>query len=116
MAYNTTIADRVREKLTTYPELVIEEKKMFGGLAFMINDKMCVNVSKDRLMCRFDPVLEEEVALRTGYQRMDMKGRSYKGFCYVNPEGFEREEDFDFWINLCLDFNARAKSSKRKKK
>lgn len=114
MAYNTTTAARIREKLASYPDLQIEEKKMLGGLAFMVNGKMCVNVSKDRLMCRFDPDHEEDITLRKGYQPMNMKGRGYKGFCYVEPEGFEREEDFNFWITLCLDFNERAKSSKKK--
>ena len=113
MAYNIELADRVRNYLSKRPHLDIEEKKMFGGLAFMINGKMCVNVSKDRLMCRFDPAREEEVSQKVGFQSMNMKKRNYKGFCYVHPEGYEKEEDFAWWVDLCLDFNKYAKSSKK---
>ncbi|WP_111306973.1 TfoX/Sxy family protein [Confluentibacter sediminis] len=114
MAYNIQLADRVREYLTESTNKNIEEKNMFGGLAFMINDKMCINVSGDNLMCRFNPKTIEEVASKMGYQPMVMKGREYKGYCYVSPEGFKTKQDFEYWINLCLDFNNEAKSSKKK--
>jgi hypothetical protein len=47
---------------------------------------------------------------------MVMKGRELKGYCYVSPEGFRTKKDFDFWINVCLDFNSQAKASKPRKK
>ena len=115
MAYDTKLADRIREYLVKFPELKIDEKKMFSGLAFMINGKMCVNVSGEQLMCRFDPVLSEEVAEKKGYQPMIMKGKVYTGYCYVDPPGFKSRKDFEYWVNLCLDYNERAKSSKKKK-
>ena len=114
MSYDTKLADRIREYLLQFPTLKIEEKKMFSGLAFMVNQKMCINVSGDRLMCRFDPVLHEEVAERTGFQPMIMKGKELKGYCYVDPTGFKRAKDFEYWIALCLDFNKIAKASKKK--
>lgn len=55
MAYNAKLAERVREYFFDLPGLKIEEKKMFGGLAFILNGKMCVNVSGENLMCRFAP-------------------------------------------------------------
>lgn len=113
MAYNEQLAKRVRDYLKNRPGLNIEEKKMFGGLAFLINGKMCVNVSGDRLMCRFDPKLKDELSQRPGYETMIMRGREYKGYCYIHPEGFSKQSDFEFWINLCLEFNEHAKSSKR---
>ena len=61
MAYNTKLADRIRAYLIDFTKLKVEEKKMFGGLAFMINGKMCVNVSGENLMCRFDPNMQETV-------------------------------------------------------
>jgi TfoX/Sxy family transcriptional regulator of competence genes len=79
MAYNTKLADRVREYLAHVPNIQIEEKKMFGGLAFMVNRKMCVNVSGENLMCRFDPSFQEEISKRKGFQTMIMKGKEYKG-------------------------------------
>ncbi len=114
MAYNTKLADRVREYLADIPKLKIEEKKMFRGLTFMVNGKMCVSVSNDNLMCRFDPILQEEVAEKNGFQTMIMKGREFKGYCYVSQDGYKTKKDFDYWVKLCLDFNAKAKSSKKR--
>lgn len=114
MPFNRQLAARVRAILKSLPHLSIEEKKMFGGLAFKVNDKMCINVSKDRLMCRFDPNITDELISRKGFEPMRMKGRVYKGFCYVAPEGYTEEKDLLFWINICLEFNDRAKPSKKK--
>ena len=105
MAYNTKLVDRIREYLNRFPEIQVEEKKMFGGLAFMINGKMCVNVSGENLMCRFDPVQTEELAERKGFLPMVMKGKEYKGYCYVAPMGFKDKKDFEYWMNLCLKYN-----------
>ncbi len=112
MAYNPELADRIRMYLKNIPLISVEEKKMFGGLAFMVNGKMCVNASGDNLMCRFDPKLTEELAGRNGFKTMVMKGKIYYGYCYVEPKGFGSETDFKFWVNLCLDFNDAAKSSR----
>lgn len=111
MAYDTQLAERVRKYLVRFPKLHIEEKKMFRGLAFIVNGKMCINVSGDRLMCRFTPDLTPDIAQRTGFLPMIMKGKEYKGYCYEEPGGFERKKDFEFWINR-LDFNDRVKSSR----
>ena len=116
MAYDTKLADRIREYLSVIPKIKIEEKKMFRGLTFMVNDKMCVCVSGDNLMCRFDPALQDELAEKPGFQAMVMKGREYKGYCYVNPDGIRTKKNFEFWVNLCIGFNKRAKSSKKQKK
>jgi len=115
MAYDTNLADRIREYLVRFPELKIEEKEMFSGLTFMINDKMCVSVSGENLMCRFDPSLQETVAEINGYYPMIMKGKELKGYCYIHPTGFRSEQAFRYWVDLCLDFNERAKSSKKNK-
>jgi len=114
MAYDPQLADRVREYLVPFTKLKIEEKKMFRGLAFIINGKMCINISGKNLMCRFDPALTQNVAEKKGFLPMTMKGKDYKGYCYVEPTGFKNKKDFEFWINLCLDFNDRAKSSKKR--
>ncbi len=113
MPYNETLLARIREALVHLPD--VEEQKMFRGVTFMVNGKMCICVSGDDMMCRFDPALQETVAERTGFRAMIMKGKEYKGFGYVSEEGFKRKKDFDYWINLCLDFNSRAKASKKKK-
>ncbi len=116
MAYDTKLADRIREYLINFSKLKIEEKEMFRGLAFLINGKMCVNVSGENMMCRFDPALLDEVSEKTGYLPMIMKGKQLKGYCYVEPLGFKAKKDFEYWMNLCLNYNEKAKSSKKKKK
>jgi TfoX/Sxy family transcriptional regulator of competence genes len=113
MAYSEKLAARIRESLATISR--VEEKKMFRGLAFMVDGKMCVNVSGEEMMCRFDPALQEAMTEKMGFRTMIMKGRVYKGYGYVSQEAIKSKKDFDFWINLCLDFNGRAKSSKKKK-
>ena len=116
MAYDKKLADRIREYLIRFPNLKIEEKKMFRGLAFMINGKMCINVSGENLMCRFDPNLTNSIAERNGFLPLTMKGKEYKGYCYVEPGGFKKKKDFEYWIKLCLDYNERAKASKKQQK
>jgi isopenicillin N synthase-like dioxygenase len=115
MAYDTKLADRIREYLLEFPNLKVEEKKMFRGLTFMVNGKMCINVSGVNLMCRFDPDLSGDIAEKKGVLPMIMKGREYKGYCYVESVGFKSEDDFGYWMDLCLDYNERAKPSKKRK-
>ena len=114
MSYNVNLAGQIRKYLHQYPELLIEEKKMFGGLAFMVNGKMCINASGENLMCRFDPEIFKEVSNKKGFLPMNMKGKEYKGYCYVKPEGFITDKDFEYWMKLCLDFNTSAKKSGKK--
>lgn len=114
MAYNELLADRIRVALGEHPGL--EEKLMFGGICFMIDDKMCIGVVKDEIMCRIDPKLEEAALERTGCRPMDFTRKSMKGFVFVGEEGLRGKSDLDYWIRLCLDFNPHAKSSKKKSK
>ena len=111
MAYNEKLADRLREALAHLP--TVEEKKMFRGITFMINGKMCVCVSGDEMMCRFDPALHELLAERNGFRTMVMKGREYKGYGYVSQEGIKSKKEFEFWLNQCLTFNSKAKASRK---
>ena len=115
MAYSTKLAERIRNYLDGISKIKIEEKEMFKGLAFLVNGKMCINVSGENLMCRYDPVLEDEVAERTGFQPMIMKGKQLRGYCYVSEDGYKSKVNFEYWLKLCLDFNEKAKTSKRKK-
>lgn len=114
MAYDEKLADRLREALASQKKVV--EKRMFSGVAFMVNGKMCINVSHDKIMCRFDPARFEDVELRSGYEPMIMKGKQLKGYCYVSEGGFRKPKDFDFWVNLCLEFNGKAKASSKTRK
>ena len=115
MAYNYALADRIRDYLQNFPTLQIEEKEMFKGLTFMVDGKMCVCVSDEDLMCRVDPALHDDLAEKPGFRDMVMKGKMLPGYCYIAPEGYRSARDFKFWVDLCLDFNPRAKASKKKK-
>jgi hypothetical protein len=82
----------------------------------MVNGKMCISVGDDRIMCRIDPNIHDEVVVRKGARSVQMKGREYRGYVYVNEDGIKAKKDFDFWVNLSLEFNKRAKASKPKAK
>ena len=113
MAYSETLANRIRERLVTLSN--IEEKEMMGGLVFMYNDKMCVGIIKDELMCRIDPELHNTEVEKEGCREMDFTKRPMKGYILIDDYGMKTQKQFDYWIDLALDFNKRAKSSKRKK-
>jgi len=105
MAYNEELTNRVRTALSNVP--FVEEKRMFSGITFMVNGKMCISVSNDRIMCRIDPTIHDDVLKRKAVRTVIMKGHDYKGYVYVGEEGIEGKEDFDFWIELALDFNKK---------
>ncbi len=109
-----TLADRIREALADLT--VVEEKHMFGGVCFLVNGKMCVGVVGDEMMCRIDPELDEVVLELPGCRPMDFTGRPMKGYVYVSTEGMRTQKAFDGWIRRCLDFNPKAKASKKKGK
>lgn len=113
MPYNEELATRIREKLSRLRK--IEEKKMMGGLIFMYNAKMCVGVMKDELMCRIDPEFHEDAIKKRGARTMDFTNRPMIGYVLINEDGIKTKKDFDYWMNLALDFNSRAKSPKKKK-
>lgn len=116
MAYSEYLADRVRQRLIKSHS--VTEMKMMGGLIFMVNEKMCIGVDRDRklevdrLMVRVGKSAYENLLKRNGCREMDFTGKAMKGFLFVYPEGFDLEEDLDFWINKALEFNKEANKSK----
>jgi TfoX/Sxy family transcriptional regulator of competence genes len=115
MAYNEKLAERIRDYLSAR-RLPTEEKRMMGGLCFMVRDKMCVGVDKDRMMVRIDPTTMAEALARRGCTPMDFTGRPLKSFVFVSRDGWESAADFNTWLALALEFNPRAKSSKKSSK
>ena len=113
MAFDENLAQRIRERLANLPN--IEEKVMMGGLTFMWNEKMCIGVIKDEMMCRIDPGLHEEVVEKIGCRTMDFTNRPMKGYVMISPDGMQSSTTFEYWIGLCLDYNVKAKSSRKKK-
>lgn len=111
MAYNEKLANRIREALVELPS--VEEKRMFGGVCFMVNGKMCIGVMKEEMMCRIDPELKEALLEKDGCRSMAFSGKHMKSYVLVGDEGMKTKKTFDQWVNLCLDFNSKAKASKK---
>ncbi len=114
MAYNEKTADRIRKALAGTKKLV--EKKMFGGIAFMINDKMCVGVDKNDLMIRCTPEMNDELLSKKGVRPFDLTGKRMKGWLLVSPEGMKSKQEFEWWIQLALESNRKVTGSKKKGK
>lgn len=120
MPYSEYLADRVRRRLDKTGQLV--EKKMMGGLVFMLDDKMCIGVDtdrqsgEDRLMVRVGKAAYDDLLGQRGCREMDFTGKSMKGFLFVYPEGFDNEADLDFWVEKARAFNREAAVSGKKKK
>lgn len=114
MAFDEKLVGRIRESLEAIDK--VEEKNMFGGVCFMVDGKMCIGVVKDEMMCRIDPSMDEMVLERTGCRQMDFTGKPMKGYVFVSQEGMKSKKAFDYWLSLCLDFNSKAKASKKKAK
>lgn len=114
MAYDLHLAERI-EQIFKERKVKFEEKKMMGGLCYMVNDKMCCGIVDDKLMARIDPDIYEKALKKKGCRAMDFTGRPMKGFVYVEPKGIDLDKDLEYWIGLALDYNPKAKSSKKKK-
>ena len=114
MAYNEKLADRTRE-IIALTHKNVEEKKMFGGLCFMVNDKMCLGVEKERLMVRLDPAKFDEVMEKEGCRPMDFTGKIMKGYVFVDIVALNTKKKLEYWIKLALEYNKVAKASKKKK-
>jgi len=113
MAYSDDLANRIRHRFANLAN--VEEKEMMGGLTFMYNDKMCVGIFRGELMCRIDPAAYEEALEQRGCKSMEFSGRVMKGYVLIDETGIANQKDFDYWINLALEFNSKAKASKKKK-
>lgn len=113
MAYDEHLADRLRMTLKSLNAQYVE-KKMMGGLCFMVDDKMCIGIVKDDLMARISPETYEKALSEPGCRPMDFTGRPMKGFVMIEPSGMDMDEDLEKWVQRCLDFNPFAKSSKKK--
>lgn len=102
MAYDEGVAERLKQAYTGLADAT--EKKMFGGVAFMVNGHMSCGVTDDALMVRCGPALYEKALKRPHAREMDFTGRPMKGFVYVEPEGFKDDAALRDWVNLSLDF------------
>jgi len=102
MAYDEEVASRVRNALAKYAP--IEEKKMFGGLAFMLRGHMCIGVIGDVLMVRVGLEGYKEALSKPHTREMDFTGKPLRGFVYVERAGFESAVGLGEWVDRGTKF------------
>ena len=113
MAYDMFLADRVQELLRRKTGS-FESKKMMGGLCYLVDNKMCVGIVNDKLMCRIGPDNYEHALSKEFCSEMNFTGRPMKGYVFIEAEGVLTDNELQYWIGLCLAFNPIAKSSRKK--
>ena len=102
MAYDEGVAQRLREVFAERTDVV--EKKMFGGIAFMVSGNMCCGVVGEELMARVGPEQYEQALQQPFAREMDFTGKPMKGFVYVASAGFVTDEDLQAWVARCEQF------------
>lgn len=102
MTYSEELANRVRGLLKGKDEL--SEKKMFGGLCFMINGNMFCGVTKENLVVRVGKEAYEDALARPGVKPMDFTGRPLSGFVYIDPDGYRTKQSLLTWVNKGFEF------------
>lgn len=119
MAYNEFLADRIRQTFKE-KQVLVQENKMFGGLCFMVDDKMSCGLLYDKkkktdlMMARIGEVATLQALERPGCHPMDFTGRPMKGYVFLTPDAIDTDDDLAHWVQLCLDFNPLAKSGKKR--
>ena len=102
MSYNETLAARVRKTIAGQKEL--EEKRMFGGLTFMVNGNMCCGVLNDDLVVRIGLDRYRKALARPHARPMDFTGRPLKGMLYIGPEGCKTDQALKSWVDQAVSF------------
>lgn len=119
MAYDEYLAERLATSLKRR-NVAYTSKKMMGGMLFMVDEKMFIGLNRDkhtgqdRLMVRVGEFAQDQCMKRAGCRPMEFTGRPMKGFVYVDPEGFDLDEDWEFWVEKALEYNPLAKRSKKR--
>src|SRR5262245_24536195 len=102
MAYDETLAERIRAALPDVPGLT--EKKMFGGIGFLVQGNMACGVSRNDLMVRISPDAYEAAIAKPHVRVFDMTGRPMKGWILVDPAGVQSMEDLQSWVQQGVAF------------
>jgi TfoX/Sxy family transcriptional regulator of competence genes len=114
VSYDEKLAVRIRSMLSMRDDVV--EKKMLGGLCFMVGGAMCCGLTKTDFMVRVGPAQYEEALARPHARPMDFTGRPLKGMVYVAPEGLRTEAALAGWIQRGLAFVSNGRSSVQKRR
>lgn len=102
MPYDEKLAERVRKVLVGQPGLT--ERRMFGGVGFMLNGNMACGVNKDDLIVRLDPAEHDEAMARPHARAFDLSSRPAKGWLLVGAKGVTSEKDLRGWVEVGLRY------------
>jgi hypothetical protein len=102
MAYDEGLAERLRESLSDHPEM--SEKKMFGGLSFLLNGNLCVGVIGDEMIARVGPDAYPAALAQSHTRAFDFTGRPMTGWVVVSPDGLDSDESLQEWVDRALNF------------
>lgn len=111
---NLITGERIADLLTA-KGVGFSQKKMFGGLCFMVDDKMLIGTYKGGIMARIDPAEAEALTERPGVSQMIHGDRPMVGYLMLEPMAYESDADLGFWVEKCLIFNPKAKARGKKK-
>lgn len=112
MACNERLAERIRDYFKRRKK--VEEKRMFGGLCFMLNGQMCCGIEKDRLMVRVMPDRYETLLSKPHARKMDFTGKPLKGFLFISEAGYRTASGLASWLDEAVEC-AKSKPLKKKK-
>ena len=112
MAINEKLTDRVREILVHVKN--VDEKKMFSGIAFMVDEKLCIAIRGDNIMLRIDPAIHDDLIEKPGCSSMIMKGKDLDGYVVVDESVLNTQKQLIYWVQLALDYNPKANATKKK--
>jgi len=113
MAYNEELANRIREILVG-AGVDVFEKRMFSGLSFLVDNKLCVSVAaNDRVLLRLSPADYEEAIEKNGVDQMLRNGKAMKGYVFVHAFILNTDKQLKDWVDKALAFNPVAKASKK---
>jgi len=114
MAYDEKIAERLSKVFSEHEGVV--EKKMFGGIAYMFREHMCVGVINNLLMVRVDPEQYEDALSEAHTRPMDFTGKPMKGYVYVELAGFKTDKNLRKWVQKGINFVTTLPPKKNKRK
>lgn len=101
MAYNLKLAERIRSKLDGTPFV---EKKMFGGIGFLLNGNMACGVNKENLIVRIDPEKQNTLLKKAHAKPFDLTGKPMKGWLVVEADGVKTDRQLSSWVKKGVEF------------
>lgn len=110
MAYDVYLGERIKRMIES-KKIPFYDKKMMGGLLFMVNEKMCCGIHIDKkfgdslLMAKIGQKAYEQEIQKDECLPMDFTGRPMKGYIFITPNGFDLDKDLEYWIQKALDYN-----------